>query len=246
MKQAMILAVLAALWQEDPAAAARLRAIDAHARCITQLSEVDGISSVNYAGAGADYRLMIVVRDTAAKLAAQKKIGGDTWEGLPILWTVTQKPFTSPQTTTIAAPPPAAAAAKQPEPAAAPANSTAAPQTPSIPDCDIVRAQVGLPAVRRPVGGGSWKSWIPCKVWLRAVQGPGGGHSYLYTKHRPGCPFMDGLISPVYREGFLYPTELRGDDGVWMRQVQQDLDGKFPPTYGPAYRRQEVPSEPRR
>jgi hypothetical protein len=68
----------------------------------------------------------------------------------------------------------------------------------------------------------------PLPVWLRAVQGPGGGHSYLYTKHRPGCPFQDGLASQVYREGFLYPTELRGSDSSWVRQVAQDLDSKFP------------------
>ena len=240
MKHALILILLAALPQEDPQAAARSRAIDARARCVTQLNEIEGITSVNYAGAGTDYRLMIVARDLTAKLAAQKLTGGDTWEGMPILWTVTQKPYTSPQTTTIAAPP------KQPETAPAAPNSIAGgQQTPTIPDCDIVRAQVGLPSVRRPVGGSSWKSWIPCKVWLRAVQGPGGGHSYLYTKHRPGCPFMDGVISPVYREGFLYPTELRGSDSSWVRQVEQDLDGKFPPQ-APVWRRQEVPSEPRR
>src|SRR5262245_62161460 len=99
MMHAVILAILAAFPQQDPAADARIRAVDVRARCVTLLGEVDGVTSVNYAGAGTDYRLMIVVRDHAAKLAAQKKTGGDTWEGLPILWTVTQRP------TTIAAPP---------------------------------------------------------------------------------------------------------------------------------------------
>lgn len=239
------LAGSASAQDEDGAAMARIRATDARARCVTLLDDVDGVTSVSYAGSGIDYRLMIVVRDHPARLAALKKLGGDRCEGLPVLWTVTQKTFTRPGTTTIAAMPESAPGA--PAPRATRDGTTG----PSIPDCDIIRAQHGLPAVRRPVGGSSWRSWIPCKVWLRAVQGAGGGHSYLYTKHRPGCVFQDGLTSEVYREGFLYPTELRGSDSLWARQVAQDLAHKFPappppmrPKSGPV--RPEVPSEPRR
>lgn len=254
----IVLAALAALplplagQDEEAAAMARIRATDARARCVTLLDAVEGVTGVNYAGSGVDYRLMIVVRDYAVKAAAQRKLGGDSCEGMPILWTVTNKTFTTPGTTTIAAPlepAPAPAAAPKPQEAAA-KPSQQGPMGPDVPDCDIVRAQYGLPSVRRPVGGSSWKSWIPCKVWLRAVQGAGGGHSYLYTKHRPGCMFQDGLASAVYREGFLYPTELRGSDSLWAGQVAQDLAHKFPappppmqPKSGPV--RKEVPSVPR-
>jgi hypothetical protein len=227
----------AAAEDDEAVARARLGAADVRARCVTTLNAIDGVTSVNYAGIGLDYRLMIVVRDDAARLAAREKLGGDAFEGLPVLWSVTRKP--PPGAATAAAPP-----AVKPPP-------QVAPNPPPMPDCDILRARYGLPALRRPVGGGSPKSWIPCKVWLRAVQGPGGGHSYLYTKHRPGCVFQDGLASAVYREGFLYPFELRGDDKSWVRQVAQDLDSKFPPAEplmqpksGPVP--PEVPSVPRR
>ena len=71
MMHALILAVLAAFPQEQTEAAARSRAMDTRARCVTLLNDVEGINSVNYGGAGTDYRLMIVARDYTAKLAAQ-------------------------------------------------------------------------------------------------------------------------------------------------------------------------------
>jgi hypothetical protein len=222
--------------QDEDAALARAKAIELRGRCMTLLDDVEGVTSVNYAGAGKDYRLLVVVRDPAARSAARRKTGGDTWEGIPILWSVTHPgTYTTPSTATIAAPQEGTPAApKTPEPAPAPSKPQKAAQpTADVPDCDIVRAQMGLPPVHHMVGGNSWKSWTPCQVWLRAVQGPGGGHSYLYTKHRPGCPFQDGLASAVYREGFLYPTELRGSDLSWGRQVRQDLESKFPPPAPP-------------
>ena len=213
--------------QDEEAAAARGKAIDVRSRCVTLLDNVDGVTSVNYAGTGSDYRLLISVRDYTAKQAARRKTGGDTWEGMPILWTVTNAGVTR----TIAAGPDGAPqdAPNPQDPGPAPKPPAQTLPAPDFPDCDILRAQLGLPPVRHPVGAGSYKSWIPCKVWLRAVQGPAGGHSYLYTKHRPGCPFQDGLASAVYREGFLYPFEIRGSDSSWVRQVAQDLDSKFPP-----------------
>jgi len=214
---------------DDTVALARSKAIDVRARCITLLDGIDGVSSINYAGSGGDYRLLIAVRDYSAKQAARRKTGGDTWEGLPIMWTVTNPGagLTSASTRTVAAPPETAGGPDAPPPAARPTPAPA-PPGPDVP-CDIIREQMGLPPIHHMVGGSSWKSWIPCKVWLRAVQGSAGGHSYLYTKHRPGCPFQDGLASAVYREGFLYPWELRGSDSSWTRQVAQDLDAKFPP-----------------
>jgi len=218
-----LLAILAAATltaDEDPAAVARERAGESKSRCVILLSTVPGVNSVSYAGSGTEYRLLIAVQDYPAKVAARQKIGGDAWEGLAIIWSVSSA-------ATVAAP---REEPKRPEPQ----PPSTKPQPPAQggqpePDCDIVRAQLGLPPMRHPVGGTSWKSWVPCKVWLRSVAGPGGGHSYLYTKHRPGCGYQDGLISPVVREGFLTPTELRGSDVSWWRQVGQDLGNKFPP-----------------
>lgn len=233
----------------DAAADARGRALEAKTSCVNRLEGTDGVGSVNFAGAGTDYRFLVIVRDPTVKEAARKLIGGDKWEGFPILWLVTRP----------AAPPPSDPAALEteqeivadaipqaPEPAAGETAPQARPPGPQIPDCDIVRAQLRLPAVRHPVGNGSTKSWIPCKVWLRAVQGPGGGHSYLHTKHRPSCPFQDGLVSQVYREGFLYPTDLRASDSLWGHQVKQDLGNRPqappPPQRKPAPVRKDVPT----
>jgi hypothetical protein len=207
--------------EEDAAAVAREKAGEIRARCITRLDGVAGVSSVNYAGSGTDYRLLIVVQTYFAKAVAREKIGGDAWEGMGIHWTVLSN-----QTVAAPAPAPTPPPATQPE---APPTSTPSTE----PDCDIVRAQLGLAPMRHPVGGTSWKSWVPCKVWLRSVNGPGGGHSYLHAKHRPGCVYQNGLVSPVVREGFLTPNEIRGSDVSWWRQVGQDLGNQFPPPAPP-------------
>ncbi len=255
----MVLAVTAAAGLAIPATAqeeaalSRERATEAKAKCVSLLEGVDGVSSVNYAGSGTDFRLLIVVRDYAAKLAARQKLGGgETFEGVKVMWTIAGSGAGLVQAVpTNLAPPDNGAQPKPPAvpPAPPPGANEPAPVPAGEPDCDIIRAQLGLKALRHPVGGNSWKSWTPCQVWLRAVQGPGGGHSYLYTKHRPGCIYQDGLYSEVYREGFLYPTELRGSDSSWSRQVSQDLEHKFPkppppmqPKSGP-YRR-DTPTGP--
>jgi len=226
MRAIGLLALFAAasLYAEDDAVAvARERAGEIRARCVTRLDGVPGITSVSYAGSGTDYRLLISVQDYIAKAAVRQKLGGDSWEGLAILWSVAS-------TQTVAAPREEPARTDKPRAPAPPPATKPEPAPPAEePDCDIVRAQLGLPALHRPVGGTSWKSWVPCKVWLRSVAGPGGGHSYLYAKHRPGCGYQDGLVSRVVREGFLTPTELRGSDVSWWRQVGQDVENKFTP-----------------
>jgi hypothetical protein len=231
----LCLVLLMALSQEE-AALAREKVEEARSKCAVLIGGMDGVVGIHYAGSGADYRLMIVVRDAAAKAAAREKLGGDKVGDIRVLWTVTASATVVEVSNKPAPPPP-------------PVNTIPAPPENEGPECDIVRAQLGLKPLHRPVGGASFKSWIPCQVWLRAVEGPAGGHSYLYTKHRPGCPYQDGLASEVYREGFLYPWGLRGSDNLWHRQVGQDLANKFPPPPPPMvpksypYRR-DVPTGP--
>src|SRR6185295_11943674 len=225
----MVLCLLLALAQDEELA--RTRAAEVRVKCANLLDDVSGVTSVNYAGSEAKYRLLIVVREYIAKDAAKKKLGSDAaYDGVPILWTVARTSYTTPATQTIAMPQePAPENPDKPvEVKPLPKRTTPATVNPDIPDCDIVRAQVGLPALHRMVGGSSWKSWVPCQVWRRSVQSTGGGHTYLYTKHRPGCPYQDGLYSEVYREGFLYGFEIRGSDSNWAAGVKQDLDAKFP------------------
>ncbi len=248
-----------ALGAQDDAGEVRQRAQDARIDCKALLiGTMDGIESVGVAGAGDDYRILVVVRDNATWLAARGKLGGDKYKGFRVMWTV--KESSSEGSNAYYAPPaPRApsAPAPAPEPAREPQRPTvAAPQNPAwapthrqggrwedqVPDCDIVREQLGLKRRHRPVGGGSWKSWIPCQIRQRSVLGAGGGHTYLYTSHRPGCQFQNGLISPIYRGSFLWPFELRASDSAWYSQVAGDLYNQFyrpppmrpkPPAYYP-------------
>lgn len=226
--------LLCASPQDDEAAEARRRAIDARERCATLLvGEVEGVESVGYVGAGKEYRLIVRVRSLPARHAARQRLGGDAVDGLRVIWTVTES---SPQ----------AAAPQEPklpaaEPPPSPSRPTvAAPRPPEEAEppgaeCDIVREQMGLKPRRHPVGGGSWKSWIPCQIRQRSVLGPGGGHTYFYAAHRPGCPFLDDRLSPIFRGSFLWPYELRASDSAWGEQVRQDLRAQFwrPPPMRP-------------
>jgi len=67
---------------------ARQRASEIRLKCSGVLAGMDGVTSVSVAGSGTDYRLILVVRDFAAKLAAREIMGGDTYDGLKVLWNV--------------------------------------------------------------------------------------------------------------------------------------------------------------
>jgi hypothetical protein len=89
----MVLGTSPLFAQESPeaqAAAARERADDARQKCAALLQGLDGISSIGMGGAGADYRLLIVVRDLAAQRVARTLLGGEPFQGLKILWTIPQ------------------------------------------------------------------------------------------------------------------------------------------------------------
>jgi hypothetical protein len=80
-----------ALAQEDARFAegqARQRASEIRLRCSGLLSGLDGVTSVNVAGSGTDYRLILVVRDYVVKAAAREQLGGDAYDGLKVIWSV--------------------------------------------------------------------------------------------------------------------------------------------------------------
>lgn len=114
----------------------------------------------------------------------------------------------------------------------------------SVVDCDIVRQYLQMKEIDHPIGNGY--SEHPCKLVLRGVQGTYGGFSYVYTKHRSRCPIRLGRVAqpswadnylawifqkgfnPVMRGGFLWPTELRGDDRRWAKSATEDLMTRLP------------------
>lgn len=111
-------------------------------------------------------------------------------------------------------------------------------------DCDIVRQYLQMKEISHPIGNGYTEH--PCRLVLRGVQGTYGGFSYVYTKHRSRCPIRLGRVAqptwadnyvawifqkgfnPVMRGGFLWPTELRGDDRRCIKFAGEDLMTRLP------------------
>ena len=67
---------------------ARQNAQEVRSSCAGTLLFVEGVDSVGTGGIGTQYRLLIVVRNLSAKHDARKRLGGDTFKGLPIVWFV--------------------------------------------------------------------------------------------------------------------------------------------------------------
>lgn len=86
----MIALLAALLLAQDSAQAAdaRERADDARRKCASLVAGTDGLSSIGMAGSGTEYKLLLVVRDPAAKKSIQDRLGGDRCDGLPIVWSV--------------------------------------------------------------------------------------------------------------------------------------------------------------
>jgi hypothetical protein len=119
-----------------------------------------------------------------------------------------------------------------------------APLKGEVTGCDIIRDYLKLKPVHHPIGNG--RSLIPCQLVRRSVVGPGGGHTYVYTKHRSDCPIRLGRVSqpewadnfvgwvfqkgftPVMRAGFTWPNELRADDKLWDAQAKNELMTRLP------------------
>jgi len=222
------------LLQSDPTIA-RLHAVEARERAESRIGLFDGVRGVGMGGTGGEYSLIVVVDSLVTKAMAREALGGDTFEGLKILWTVTGSSRTVVHP---AAPPPAA-----PAPAAAPAEVPGNFWNAKPEDCDIIRDHLKMKKISHPSGNGRY--WLPCAVHLRQVVGAGGGHTFTYTKHRPDCPIRTGRVGmPAYadrfiawvytsgytepiRAGFTWPTELRAGDSLWARQAWGDLHSRM-------------------
>ena len=127
-------------------------------------------------------------------------------------------------------------------------STTPDPQNPwkaSVTDCDIIRDYLKMKPMRHPIGDTMY-SKTPCQLVHRSVIGAGGGHSYLFTKHRDDCSirlgrvaqpaWADNFVAWVFqkgftsaqRGGFLWPTELRADDKAWDRQAGKEMKTVLP------------------
>lgn len=234
-----ILWFLALALQEDPRVLeqrARDRAAEIRQECAAALESVDGAGPVGVGGTGTDYRLLIVCRDAATQRHVRDLIGGDDYGGVRIVWSIADPGRRPP-------PPPEQFNEKprvqQPEPSPPP------PEPPnfwkaSVTDCDIIRDHLKMKKVTHPAGNG--KSWVPCQVMKRTQIGPGGGHSFTYTNHRPDCPvrlgrvnepaWADNYLAWVFRQGITpaRPSNftLPGDSWAWAGQAAADMVSRLP------------------
>ncbi len=218
-------------------AEARRRAADARVKVAVILASVDGVRNIAMGGSGVEYRLLIAVEDSVTQANARQALGGDAFEGVPILWSVA-RPTIAVAREIPASSGPAAQAAKEPH--------RPAPTYPdwrsSIPDCDILLAHYGVKPPSR------WKEGFKCEFRQRSVipmMGPG-GWTYQYTRHRPLCPVRSGTApmppnadnfvkwvyhkgyTDVARGGFLAPLELKGSDAAWAAWAEADLRSRLP------------------
>lgn len=233
------LCLLAVLLQDDlktPEQKARDRGVEMRLECAAALAEVDGVGTVGLGGTGTDYRLLIVVRNAATQKQVRELIGGDEYGGLKIVWSIADPERRPPP------PPPEPFAEKprMPPPQPEPFSERANPWNAAVTDCDIIRDYLKLKRVSHPSGNGM--SWVPCQVLKRTQIGPGGGHSFSYTNHRPDCPvrlgrvgeppWSDAYIAWVFRQGITPATgtnfTIPSDGWAWAAQVAADMASRLP------------------
>ena len=230
--------LLALALQDDPKVLerkARDKAVEMRLECAAALESVEGVGSIGVGGSGSDYRLLIVVRDAATQQHVRDLLGGDDYGGVRIIWSVADPARRPP-------PPPAPEPfnekpqVRQPEPMPDRNNFWGASAT----DCDIIRDHLKMKRVTHPAGNG--KSWVPCQVMKRTTIGPGGGHSFTYTNHRPDCPIRMGRVGEpgwsdnftawVFRSGITAPTgtnfTLPGNPWTWATQAAADMGSRAP------------------
>lgn len=234
----MLMLAAGAAAQDDVESALR-KARDAREKAERLLKGFDDATVVGFGGGGGAFRLMISCRDAAALDEARKRLGGDAVDGVPILWSF-RKAAPPPEAKPVPLPEPAPAQPPKPEPLPKGAGDEP-PWKASITDCDIIRDHLKLKPIEHPIGNGRFRA--PCQLIQRSVIGAGGGHTYLFTKHRDECPIRLGRvaqppwadnfvawvfqkgITPAQRGGFLSPFELRADDKFWDQQATEEMKG---------------------
>lgn len=230
---------LALSLQDDPKLLeqkARERAAEMRQECAAALESVDGVGSIGVGGTGADYRILIVVRDAQTQRQVRDLLGGDEYGGVPIVWSIAdpaRRPPPPPAPEPFQPKPPPMQPPPDPERARNPWNA-------SVTDCDIIRDHLKLKKITHPAGNG--KSWVPCQVMKRTTIGPGGGHSFTYTNHRPDCPvrmgrvgepsWSDNYMAWVFRSGITAPAPtnftLPGNGWTWAAQAAADMGSRAP------------------
>jgi hypothetical protein len=212
----ILFCILAALQGDPPGPQdqARRQAAELRRECAEALKEVDGVGAVGLGGTGEDYRLLIAVRDPETLRAVRELVGGDSYGGLKIIWSVAEAPRPGPPPGLTPSPPPVPEPLREKplsiEPFADRNNIWQA----SVTDCDIIREHLKLKKITHPSGNGM--SWVPCQIVQRTSIGPDGGHSFTYTRHRPDCPvrmgrvgepsWSDNYMAWVFRTGMTSPS----------------------------------------
>lgn len=234
----VLFCTLALLAQGDPAQdQARRRAAELRQECAEALKEADGVGSVGLGGSGDDWRLLIAVRDREALRAVKELVGGDSYGGLRIVWSVAEPVRPGPPPS--AAPPAPEPLREKPIPLEPFENRNNIWQA-SITDCDIIRDYLKLKKVQHPSGNGM--SWVPCQVVQRTSIGPDGGHSFTYTRHRPDCPvrmgrvgepgWSDNYMAWVFRSGMTSPSPtnftIPGNHWDFEHQSSNDMASRLP------------------
>jgi len=233
----VLICTLSLLLQQDPPDQVRRRALDLKLECAEALKDVDGVGSVGLGGTGGDWRLLIAVRDKDAQRAVRELIGGDSYGGLRIVWSVAEAP--RPGADHFAPPPAPEPPAEKRVPVEPFENRNNIWQA-SITDCDIIRDHLRLKKIQHPSGNGM--SWVPCQVVQRTTIGPDGGHSFTYTRHRPDCPvrmgrvgepgWSDNYMAWVFRTGMTSPTPtnytIPGNQWDFEHQSSADMASRLP------------------
>jgi hypothetical protein len=201
-----------------------------------RLFAVEGVVDVTAGGTPSAPVLVVKARSAAVVPAVRRAIGAELGGVKVFVYAAPEPPAAEP-----APPPPppsepgrteAKADERKPEPAGDPMER-----------CDIIRDQRKLKELTHHENG---KTYTNCQLMRRQVIAGGGGHAFWYTKHRSACPIRRGEVPlqaakdsfdrwvltqgfcPAARGSFLWPTELKGSDSLWFRQVRDDLTSVLP------------------
>ena len=205
---------------DTPEDRARRQAHKAKSACEEALRETEGFSSVGIAGSGTIWRLILVCESPKVKQQVVILLGStEKYRGVPIIWSVrSTSTAKSRKVPVVKVHPVKQAQGKKPE---QPKHTYT--------DCDIIRMHLNQKSLRDRTG--------TCEELRRSVIGPGGGHYFVFTKHRRNCPIRQGRVDEpknadgftrwVFRKGFK-PVQrggsyLKPSDVVWHQAAAQSL-----------------------